>query len=55
MNDARDHAPIIDTATTRLVLWKVRLYRSPLRVAQPEQSAHDASIHQTSVLNHKVT
>lgn len=40
VNDARDDAPIIDTPRAGLVLGKMRLYRRPLRIAQPEKLAH---------------
>jgi hypothetical protein len=40
MDDAGDNATVIDPARTWLVLWKMRLDRRPLRIAQPEQPAH---------------
>jgi hypothetical protein len=43
MNDAAQHAPIIDATRSRLVLRKMGFDRFPLRVAQPKPVSHDPS------------
>ena len=40
VNDARDHAPIINTSGTGLILGQMRLYRRPLGVRKPKQVSH---------------
>ena len=35
LNDAADHAPIVDAVRSATTLRKVRLYRRPLRIRQP--------------------
>jgi hypothetical protein len=41
MDDAAQHAPIVNAARARLVLGKMRFDRFPLRVAQPKPVRHD--------------
>jgi hypothetical protein len=36
VDDARDDAPVVNTAGARLVLRQMRLYHRPLRIAQPK-------------------
>jgi len=43
VNNATQHAPVVNAARARLVLWKMRLDRFPLRVAQPKPVRHDPS------------
>ena len=40
VNDARDHAPIINTSGTGLILGQMWLYRRPLGVRKPKQVSH---------------
>jgi hypothetical protein len=41
MDDAADHAPVVDTMRARLVLRQKRLDHRPLPVRQPKLSSHD--------------
>lgn len=43
MDDARDHAPVIDTPRARLVPRDVRFNQRPLGIAQPKQARHPPS------------
>jgi len=43
VDDAAQHAPVVNAARARLVLRKMRLDRFPLCVAQPKSVRHDPS------------
>jgi len=43
MDDAAQHAPIVNAARARLVLGEMRFDHAPLRVAQPKPVRHDSS------------
>jgi hypothetical protein len=43
MDNAAQHAPVVNAARSRLVLRQMRLDRLPLRVAQPKPARHDPS------------
>jgi len=43
MDNAAQHAPVVNAARARLVLGKMRFDRFPLRVAQPKSVRHDPS------------
>jgi hypothetical protein len=43
VDDAAQHAPIVNAARARLVLRKMRFDRGPLRVTQPKPIRHASS------------
>jgi hypothetical protein len=43
VDDAAQHAPVVNATRARLVLRKMRFDRAPLRVTQPKPARHDPS------------